>query len=46
MIENIRDFDEEQYVSDANAFFEKYGTFDDGHASERVVRRILDVMEE
>ena len=44
LIEQIRCFDEEKYITELNAFLEKYGSCDDGHASERVVKRILDVI--
>ena len=40
----IETYDEEQYMRDADSFFEKYGSYDDGHASERVVERIMDVI--
>lgn len=41
----IRNFDEEKYVHDVNCFLEEYGSCDDGHASERVVQKIMDVIE-
>lgn len=41
----IRNFDEKKYVHDVDYFLEKYGSCDDGYASERVVQRIMDVME-
>ena len=44
LIGQIRCFDEEKYITELNAFLEKYGSCDDGHASERVVKRILDVI--
>lgn len=40
----IETYDEEQYMRDADSFFEKYGSYDDGHASERVAERIMDVI--
>lgn len=44
-LECIRNFDEEKYVRDVDCFLEKYGSCDDGHASERVVQRIMAVIE-
>lgn len=44
MVEAIENFDEENYLSELHAFIKKYKTFDDGHASERVVERIMDVI--
>lgn len=41
----IECFNEEKYRKDLDRWFEQYGTYDDGHASERVMRRIVDVME-
>jgi len=46
LAEQILDFDEDKYITELNAFFEKYGSCDDGHASERVVERLLEVMGE
>lgn len=40
----IETYDEERYMRDADGFFEKYGSYDDGHASERVAERIMDVI--
>ncbi len=41
LIDNITQFDEEEYKSKINAFLTKYGSFDDGFASERVAKRLL-----
>lgn len=46
LAEQILNFDEDKYITELNAFFEKYGSCDDGHASERVVERLLEVMGE
>lgn len=46
LAEQILCFDEEQYREELDAFLKKYGSCDDGHASERVVKRILEVMGE
>lgn len=45
LCEAILTYDDEQYMRDVDAFFDKYGCYDDGHASERVAERIIDVME-
>lgn len=44
LAEQIRLFDEEKYVAELNAFLEMYGSCDDGHASERVAKKILEVI--
>ncbi len=44
MIENIRTFDEEKYLADLEAFLDEKGCIEDGHASERVVDKILELM--
>lgn len=41
LCEKILQFDNKKYISELNLFLEKYGTFDDGHACERTVERIL-----
>lgn len=43
--EQILHFDEDKYITELNAFLEKYGSCDDGHASERVVKRIMEVVD-
>ena len=45
LIELIVHFDNEAYLRELNLFLEKYGSCDDGHASERVVKRIMEVVE-
>lgn len=45
LAEQILHFDEDRYIAKLNAFLEKYGSCDDGHASERVVKRILEVID-
>lgn len=44
LVEQINCFDEDKYITELNAFFKKYGSCDDGHASERVAERILEVI--
>lgn len=44
--EQILNFDEGRYLEELNAFLGKYGSCDDGHASERVAARILEVIGE
>lgn len=46
LVEQIRLFDEGKYISELNAFLKKYGSCDDGHASERVAEKILEVIKE
>ncbi len=41
----IESYNEQDYMRSVDAFFEKYGSYDDGHAAERVVDRILDVID-
>lgn len=38
-------FDDDKYQRDLDVWFKEYGSYDDGHASERVVDWILDVIE-
>lgn len=45
LLEIIARFDYETYIENLNLFLEKYGSCDDGHAAERVVKRIMDVVE-
>lgn len=42
--EIITGFDEQHYRQELNGFLQKYGSCDDGHASECVVQRIIDVI--
>lgn len=41
----IESFDYEAYVRDVDAFMEKYGVHEDGHASERAARFISDLID-
>lgn len=41
----IESFDDAEYQKGLDEWFAEYKSYDDGHASERVVSRILDVME-
>lgn len=41
----IKNFDEEKYKDDCNAFLKRMGSIDDGKASERVVDKIVGLME-
>lgn len=41
----IRAFDDDNYRINLESFFAKYGCYDDGHATERVVDRIRDVID-
>lgn len=42
LVENIRDYQEEEYISRVDAFMDRYGVKEDGHASERAAKCILD----
>lgn len=44
LIEAVLGFDEEKYAKELGGFLKKYGSCDDGHASEKVVERILEKM--
>ena len=44
LAEQILNFDESKYISELNTFLKKYGSCDDGHACEKLVCRILEVM--
>lgn len=46
LLDIILHFDSDQYIRELDAFFEKYGACDDGHASGCVVRRIMDEIED
>lgn len=41
LIDTIMNFDNDEYIKKLNAFLVKYGSCDDGHAAERVVKRIM-----
>ena len=45
LLDNIKDFDEQDYLEKLEAFIAADPSYDDGHASERVVERIMDVIE-
>ena len=45
LAENIRCFDNEKYVKDVDAFMEKYGVHEDGHASERAAKFISELID-
>lgn len=44
MMQNILDFDCDKYSTDVEAFLEGKGCFEDGHASERVVEKIKELI--
>lgn len=46
LIKNISSFNNEQYVEDCNAFLKKHGSVDDGHAAERAVEKIKELMKQ
>lgn len=46
LMEQILCFDEGRYITELDAFLTKYGSCDDGHASEKVAERILKVIDE
>lgn len=41
----IAEFDEDRYQRDVDKFLKRWSSFDDGHASERAVERIMDVIQ-
>lgn len=45
LLDNIKYFDEQDYLKKLEAFIAADPSYDDGHASERVVKRIMDVIE-
>ncbi len=45
LLENIQRFDEQDYLNKLEAFIAADPSYDDGHATERVVARIMDVIE-
>lgn len=45
MAARIRDFDQEAYIRELDAFLERYGACDDGKASLRAAKRIMEVIE-
>ena len=45
LVKNILAFDGEKFVADCNAFLADKGSIDDGHASERTVAKIKELMD-
>ncbi|MBR4421760.1 MAG: CDP-glycerol glycerophosphotransferase family protein [Erysipelotrichaceae bacterium] len=45
LVRSIRDFDEQKYLKALEAFLKDKGCVDDGHASERVVDKILELLD-
>lgn len=44
LCEKIQNFDEKQYKTYCDVFLMKHGSFDDGHASERIVKKIKEIL--
>ncbi len=45
MLNIIESFDQDDYLCELDKFFQKDPSYDDGHASERVVKRIIEVID-
>jgi len=45
LINNIRNFNDEKYQKDVEQFLKDKGCMEDGHASERIVEKIIELME-
>ena len=45
LVHNIESFDYDEYVRNVDAFMNNYGVHEDGHASERAARFILDLID-
>ncbi len=45
LLRSIREFDEKKYLADCDAFVAKKGCIDDGHAAERIVDLLEEIME-
>lgn len=45
LMEQIMGFDEDKYITELNVFLKKYGSCDDGHASERVAEKIMEIID-
>ena len=45
LFKNIKDFDNEKYVIKCNEFLKDKGSVDDGHAAERVVAKLKEIMD-
>ncbi|WP_163193251.1 CDP-glycerol glycerophosphotransferase family protein [Clostridium thermarum] len=43
---NIENFDQEKYVNKVDKFMEKYGVYEDGHASDRAAKFISDLIDD
>lgn len=46
LIYNIEHFDNQKFIQDCEAFLRAKGSVDDGHASERIVKKIKELMKE
>lgn len=44
LLRSIREFDEKKYLADCDAFVAKKGCMDDGHAAERIVDLLQEIM--
>lgn len=44
LVEQIRKFDQEKYDRDYQAFYDKMECYEDGHAAERVVEKLKEIM--
>lgn len=46
LVQIIMDFDRQKYEEDVTSFLDRYGVHEDGHASERAAKFILDLLEQ
>lgn len=46
LVRNIENFDSERYEQNVTSFLDKYGVHEDGHASERAARFIVNLIEQ
>ena len=46
LIENVRLFDFEKYTNEVNSFLIEKGCIEDGHASEKIVEKLKELMRE
>lgn len=46
LLKNIKEFDENAYICRCNSFLEEKGSVDDGHAAERTVEKIKELMKD
>ena len=44
LCEEIRNFDLDEYAKHVKGFVDQYGSYDDGHASERIADRIMEII--